>query len=115
MAYPKTFLVWANCTSPFTLYRNGTLISNNSEQALTTGVYNFSFQRIDSQNYSLIFNRIAIECEEQDLAIQNRISSLHWVTPTMLEAILNENIPNVHETIYKAINGKDYFFLENKN
>jgi hypothetical protein len=61
---------------------------------------------IFSKDYSLIFNRIAIQCEEQDLSIQNRISSLHWVTPTMLDAVFNENISNVRETIYKAINGK---------
>ncbi|CAF3009144.1 unnamed protein product [Rotaria sp. Silwood2] len=59
---------------------------------------------IFSKDYSLIFNRIAMEYEEQDLSIQNRISSLHWVTPTMLDAVLNEDIPNVRETIYKAMN-----------
>ncbi|CAF0885927.1 unnamed protein product [Rotaria sordida] len=59
---------------------------------------------IFSKDYSLIFNRIAIECEEQDLSIQNRISSLHWVTPTMLDSVLNEDVPNVRETIYKAMN-----------
>ncbi|CAF3816415.1 unnamed protein product [Adineta steineri] len=59
---------------------------------------------IFSKNYSLIYNRIATECEEQDLSIQNRISSLHWVTPTMLDAVLNENTSNVGETLYKAIN-----------
>ncbi|CAF1441070.1 unnamed protein product [Adineta steineri] len=62
---------------------------------------------IFSKNYSLIFNRIATECEEQDLSIQNRISSLHWVTPTMLDAVLNENTSNVGETLYKAINEQD--------
>jgi len=58
-----------------------------------------------SKNYSSIFNRIAIECEEQDLAIQNRISSLHWITPVMLDAVLNEDILNVREELYRAING----------
>ena len=58
-----------------------------------------------SKNYSSIFNRIAIECEEQDLAIQNRISSLHWITPMMLDAVLNEDILNVREELYRAING----------
>lgn len=61
---------------------------------------------IFSKNYSSIFNRLASECEEQDLSIQNRISSLHWITPTMLEAVFNENLPNVREMLYKAINGK---------
>jgi hypothetical protein len=55
----------------------------------------------------LIFNRIAIEFEEQDLSIQNRISSLRWITPSMLDTVLNENLPNVREDIYKAINGKE--------
>lgn len=66
---------------------------------------------IFSKDYSLIFNRIAIQCEEQDLSIQNRISSLHWVTPTMLDAVFNENRSNVRETIYKAINGKSHFWF----
>ncbi|CAF1176831.1 unnamed protein product [Adineta ricciae] len=57
-----------------------------------------------SKDYAFIFNRIAMENEEQDLSIQNRISALHWITPAMLDAVLNENITNVRETIYKAIN-----------
>lgn len=61
-----------------------------------------------SKNYSSIFNRLASECEEQDLSIQNRISSLHWITPTMLEAVFNEDLPPVREMIYKAINGKSF-------
>ena len=61
---------------------------------------------IFSRNYSLIFlNRIAIACEEKDLFIQNRITSLHWITAPMLDTVLNENIPIVHDAIYKAING----------
>ncbi len=54
---PKTFLVWTNCTTPFNLYRNGTLISNFSEQSLAIGAYNFSMFRTDSQNFSIIFNQ----------------------------------------------------------
>ncbi len=50
---------------------------------------------IFAKNDSLIFNHIATECKEQDLSIQNRISSLHWVIPTMLDAILNENNSHV--------------------
>ncbi|CAF2321638.1 unnamed protein product [Rotaria sp. Silwood2] len=59
---------------------------------------------IFSRDYSLIFNRIAIACEEKDLSIQNRISSLHWITATMLDTVLNENITIAREAIYKAIN-----------
>jgi hypothetical protein len=49
-------LVWTNCSTLFTLRRNGTIISNNSEQRLLAGFYNFSFLRTDTQNYSLIYN-----------------------------------------------------------
>lgn len=59
---------------------------------------------IFSKNYGLIFNRIAIASEEKDLAIQNRISSHHWITAPMLDTVLNENIPAAHDAIYKAIN-----------
>lgn len=82
-------------------------IYRDENEDLIHSVRDYIENIIFSKNYSLIFNRIAIECEEQDLSIQNRISSLHWVTPTMLEAILNEDIPNVRETIYKGINGKE--------
>jgi hypothetical protein len=60
---------------------------------------------IFSRNYSFIFNRIAIACEEKDLSIQNRISSLRWITAPMLDTVLNENIPTGREAVYKAING----------
>lgn len=81
-------------------------IYQNENEDLIHRIRDFAEKMIFSKNYSLIFNRIATECEEQDLAIQNRISSLHWVTPTMLDAVLNETIANVREAIYKAINGK---------
>ena len=54
--FPETFLVWANCTTPFTLYRNGTIIENNTEQLLAANSYNFSFLRTDTVNYSYIYN-----------------------------------------------------------
>ena len=54
---------------------------------------------IFSSDYSLIFNRIAIACEDKDLSIQKRISSLHWVTPSMLDTVLNEDIPVAREAI----------------
>ncbi len=50
--YPYKFKVFTNCTSAFTLTRNGTGISNNSEQDLSAGWYNFSVVRSDTQNYT---------------------------------------------------------------
>jgi len=54
--YPNRFKAWANCTSAFVLKRNGTTISNNSEQSLLVSAYNFSFLRNDTSNYSIIYN-----------------------------------------------------------
>ena len=67
LEYPKTFLVWANCTTPFVLSRNGTTIINNSEQIPEAGAYNFSFSRNDSTNYSIIFNQSQFIISPQDL------------------------------------------------
>jgi surface protein len=52
IAYPSAFRVFTNCTSDFALYRNGTLITNNSNQELAAGSYNFTVIRNDSSNYS---------------------------------------------------------------
>ncbi|MCK5624259.1 hypothetical protein KAI04_00265 [Candidatus Pacearchaeota archaeon] len=50
--YPATFLVYTDCNSDFTLTKNGTTISNNTEQILSASAYNFSVQRTDTVNYS---------------------------------------------------------------
>ncbi|UCD21171.1 MAG: hypothetical protein JSW08_01330, partial [archaeon] len=54
--YPNGFRVYTDCTSGYTLYRNGTTISNNSEQDLTVGVYNFTVSRTDQSNYSNVYD-----------------------------------------------------------
>jgi hypothetical protein len=56
LEYPKTFLSWSNCTSAFVLAINGTVITNNSEQILAIGAYNFSMLRNDSSNYTIYYN-----------------------------------------------------------
>ncbi|MDP2926413.1 MAG: hypothetical protein Q8N99_08600 [Nanoarchaeota archaeon] len=82
--YPYKFKVYSNCNSQFTLYRDGTIISNNSEQGLAAGSYNFTIQRIDSQNYSNI-------SEEQDFTI-NRATSVI----TLLLNGVNNNLSIVY-------------------
>jgi parallel beta-helix repeat protein len=54
--YPETFLAYTNCTTPFTFYRNGSVISNNSVIKSGAGMYNISFLRTDNQNYSTFYN-----------------------------------------------------------
>ncbi len=56
VTFPEVFTVFSNCNSAFVLTRNGTVISNNSVQALAVGAYNFSVQRTDTVNYSNIYD-----------------------------------------------------------
>ena len=56
LTYPDTFLAWANSTSAFTLYKNGTVINNNSVQDSGAGYFNFSAQRTDTANYTYTYN-----------------------------------------------------------
>jgi len=77
----------------------------DENEDLILRVRDYVEKMIFSRNYPFIFNRIAIACEEKDLSIQNRITSLHWITAAMLDTVLNENIPTAHEAIYKAMNG----------
>jgi len=54
--YGVPFKVYSNCNSTFTLYRNGTIIANNSVQELAANTYNFSVVRTDQVNYSNTFD-----------------------------------------------------------
>lgn len=78
----------------------------DENEDLISRVRDYLEKIIFSRNYLLIFNRIAMSCEEKDLSIQKRISSLHWITAPMLDTVLNENLPAAYDAIYKAINGK---------
>lgn len=82
------------------------LLSLDENEELIPRVRDYLERIIFTRDYSLIFNRIASSSEEKDLSIQNRISSLHWITAPMLDTVLNENIPAAHEAVYKAINGR---------
>ncbi|MFW6015176.1 MAG: hypothetical protein ACOCRK_01915, partial [bacterium] len=61
VTYPDTFNVWTNCTSDFTLFRNGTVIENNSEQLVSVGVWNYSVLRNNQDDYTFIYDDIQIE------------------------------------------------------
>jgi len=55
LTYGEKFLVLTNCSSSFSIYRNGTLITNGSEQDLSAVAgYNFTVIRNDRSNYSNI-------------------------------------------------------------
>ncbi|CAF1023569.1 unnamed protein product [Adineta ricciae] len=79
-------------------------IYQHENEDLIHSVRDYLEKIVFTRDYSSIFLRIAITCEEKDLSIQNRISSLHWITAPMLDTVINENIPAAHDAIYKAIN-----------
>lgn len=80
-------------------------INLDENEDLFVHVRDYLERIIFSRDYLPVFNRIAISCEEKDLAIQHRISSLHWITTSMLDTVLDENIPVAHDSIFKAMNG----------
>lgn len=83
-------------------------ISLDENEDLISRVRDYLERIVFSRDYASIFIRISVSCEEKDLSIQNRISSLHWITAPMLDTVLNENIPAAHDAIYKAINGTEF-------
>ena len=56
LTYPSIFNVSTNCTSAFVLYRNGTVITNNSLQSLAANTYNFTVIRNDTGNYTNFYD-----------------------------------------------------------
>ncbi|MFH1521336.1 MAG: hypothetical protein ABIF18_00085, partial [archaeon] len=88
ITYPETFLVYSDCDSDFTLKRNGSVISNNSEQILGAETYNFSVQRTDTTNYSTIY-------DDEDFTIDKATpegslnSNLGWTINETQEVVIN--------------------------
>lgn len=50
------FSAWTDCSSAYSLQRNGTVIANNSVQNLTLGAWKFNVSRTDTENYSNIYD-----------------------------------------------------------
>ena len=97
--YPNVFTAFTDCSSTYTLYRNGTVIANNSEQVLGVGAYNFSVIREDNLNYSNIYD----EEEFQILAGSptGTISGTSPITyPTAGDVTGAESNPNDGDVVY---------------
>ncbi|MDD5193118.1 MAG: hypothetical protein PHF67_00880, partial [Candidatus Nanoarchaeia archaeon] len=54
--YLTIFKVYSNCSSYFYMTRNETMITNNSEQNLSVGYYNFTVYRNDTFNYTNVIS-----------------------------------------------------------
>ncbi|GFN99537.1 Rab5 GDP/GTP exchange factor-like [Plakobranchus ocellatus] len=66
-------------------------------------VMDYSERYILTRLYMAIFCSPSTTDEEQDLATQNRIRSLHWVTTSMLDTVINENDPAIRHELDSAI------------
>ena len=55
--------------------------------------------------YRTLFCPPYTDDEQKDLAIQNRIRRLRWITPAMLDAVIDESNPRVRELIERAQTG----------
>jgi hypothetical protein len=87
ITYPATFKVWSNCNSDFTLYRNGTIIANNSEQILAASTYNFTVIRTDNVNYSNAY-------EEQTFTVNQNAGACG--------VLFNDSSPITYPTTFRA-------------
>ncbi|KAK3793130.1 hypothetical protein RRG08_030213 [Elysia crispata] len=66
-------------------------------------VMDYSERYILTRLYMSIFCSPSTKDEEQDLATQKRIRSLHWVTTSMLDTAINENDPSIRHELDSAI------------
>ncbi|XP_054720105.1 rab5 GDP/GTP exchange factor-like isoform X2 [Uloborus diversus] len=54
--------------------------------------------------HTTVYHLITSENEEKDLALQNRIRALNWITPQRLGMEINESLPGVRALVDDAIN-----------
>uniref|UniRef100_A0A2C9KBR2 RABX5 catalytic core helical domain-containing protein n=1 Tax=Biomphalaria glabrata TaxID=6526 RepID=A0A2C9KBR2_BIOGL len=68
-------------------------------------VMDFAERYILTRLYPSIFCHPSTNDEERDLAIQNRIRSLHWIRAPQLDTLINENDPAIRHELDSAITG----------
>ena len=100
LVYPNSFLVWHNCSTTATLYRNGTIISNNSQQNLGAGYYNFTAIVSDGENYTNTYAEENFEITKATGLVYTHVNELRenityeknefiWVNGTLIEGYGN--------------------------
>lgn len=73
--------------------------SEKDQERIMDNVEKFLMTRL----YRSIFCSDQTDDEREDLAVQKKIRSLHWITPAMLDAQFNEDNPKASAEIEKAI------------
>ena len=85
------------CTSIFTF-------EDFSEETISRTM-DFVERYVTVRLYRLVFCSPATDDEDQDLAIQDKIRRLHWMNAYLLDAQLDERIPNVRAFVDQAVTG----------
>lgn len=86
---------------PIDTYLNA--LGSNSETI--EQLMDYTEKYIMTKLYKDIFMPLSSEDEEKDLAIQNRIRSLNWISAEHLETGINDKHPEARDLIDKAITG----------
>lgn len=85
LEYPNTFGVFTNCTSDYTLRRNGTIINNSSTQSLGVGTWNFTVTRNDTINYSNILSNKTFTINQNNSYILDLTATTPIEYPTLTD------------------------------
>ena len=68
----------------------------------------FSEKYILTRLYLQLFSPQSTDDEEKDLEMQARIRSLHWISVDLLDASINQSMPEVRDHVERAITGWFY-------
>ena len=68
-------------------------------------ILDFTERYIMTRLYRSVFCSPSTNDEDKDLAIQNRIRSLHWITAQMMDTIINEHDAEIRKMLDQAITG----------
>ena len=77
--FPKLFIVYTNCTSLYTIYRNETSIANASVVESGAGYYNLTVQRTDTENYTNNVDSQFFTVDNLTSGVKNYVNNT-WVT-----------------------------------
>jgi len=107
LSFPLAFNASTNCTTAFTLYRNGTEITNNTAQSLGVGTYNFTVVRTDQSNYSNYYSEenfvITQATSEVNTTINNSEGNISLAAGTTTD--LNCTLISGESNVYLYNNG----------
>jgi hypothetical protein len=117
--YPNSYTIYTDCTSDYTLTKDGTPISNGTTYNLGIGTSNFTVQRTDDQNYTNIYDSVLFTITPNPSLCQvlfDKTSPLNypdtftvWSNCDSLFTLMNNGVPIVNNSV-QALNVGTYNF-----